>query len=102
MTSQSAFELPQFVDCIQDLALAHFPQICDAIFKTVDTTKLSTDFVSNTLNDSINSTDISSVFTEISVTAAKIDITTAISKISDSLADSISTCIQNMAEVGCN
>ena len=101
VTSQSTFELPQFVDCIRDLTLAYSPQICDANFKTVDMTKLATDCVSNSLNGSINSTDMSSVITEISVTAAEIDITTAISKMSDSLADSISTCIQNMAEVRC-
>ena len=101
MTSQSGFELPQFVDCIQDLALAYLPQICGANFKSVDMTKIATDFLSNSLNDSINSTEMNSLITKILATAAEIDITTAILKMADSLADSISTYIKNLAEVGC-
>ena len=75
-------------------------QLSDADFETVDLTNVALELMSKFQNGSITSTDMSSVTTEITVTAAEIDITTAISKISDLLADNINTFIQTLPGVG--
>ena len=102
VTSQSTSNLQQFVDCIHDLAqaLAHSSQLSDDDFENVDPTNLVTDLVSKYLNGSVISTDKGSVNTEITVTAAKIDITNAISKFSDSLDNRMSTFITNLHDFG--
>ena len=98
VTSQSTSNLQQFVDCIHDLAqpLAHSLQLTDGDFKNVDQTNHVTDLVSKYLNGCVTSTDISSVTAEITATAAKINLTSAISRIADSLDDKMSTFITNL------
>ena len=104
VTSRSTSNLQQFVDCIQDLVQvsARSLQLSYADFETVNLTNVALELVSMFQNGSITSTDMSSVTTEITVTAPEIDIATAISKISDRLADNMNTFIQNIPGIGYN
>ena len=95
VTSQFTSNLQQFVDCIQDLAQAstQSSQLSDADFETVVLTNVARELMSKSLNGSITSTDVITVI-------PVIDITSAISKISDLFADNMNTFIPNIPGVG--